>query len=101
MKDFLVSIGLNIGLAVSGFFGSLLLIGKQRGKTLKEQILSVIGGTMAANYLTPIVVDLIANEENADSLQYGIAFIIGFGGLKIVEVFYEKYIDKLSINKYK
>jgi hypothetical protein len=101
MKDFLVSIGLNIGLAVSGFFGSLLLIGRQTGKTIKEQILSVIGGTMAANYLTPIVVDFIANEDNTESLQYGIAFIIGFGGLKVVEVIYEKYIDRISVNKYK
>ena len=59
MKEFLISIGLNIGLAVSGFFGSLLLVGKQKNQNLREQVFSVIGGTMSANYLTPVVIDLL------------------------------------------
>jgi hypothetical protein len=97
MKEFLISIGLNVGLAVSGFFGSLLLVGKQKNHSLREQIFSVIGGTMSANYLTPVVVDIIGVKE--ESLRYGFAFVIGFGGLKIVEVLYEKYISKLKSGK--
>jgi hypothetical protein len=97
MKDFLISIGLNVGLAVSGFFGSLLLVGKQKNHSLREQIFSVIGGTMSANYLTPVVVNIIGVKE--ESLRYGFAFVIGFGGLKIVEVLYEKYISKLKSGK--
>jgi len=88
MKEFLISIGLNVGLAVSGFFGSLLLVGKQKNHSLREQIFSVIGGTMSANYLTPVVVNILGVKE--ESLRYGFAFVIGFGGLKIVEVLYEK-----------
>lgn len=97
MKEFLISIGLNIGLAVSGFFGSLLLVGKQKNQNLREQVLSVIGGTMSANYLTPVVVDLLGVD--GESLQYGFAFVIGFGGLKIIEVLYEKYIGKMKSDK--
>jgi len=97
MKEFLISIGLNVGLAVSGFFGSLLLVGKQKNHSLREQIFSVIGGTMSANYLTPVVVNIIGVKE--ESLRYGFAFVIGFGGLKIVEVLYEKYISKLKSGK--
>lgn len=94
MKEFLISIGLNIGLAVSGFFGSLLLVGKQKNQNLREQVFSVIGGTMSANYLTPVVIDLLGVD--GESLKYGFAFVIGFGGLKVVEVVYEKYISKIK-----
>jgi hypothetical protein len=97
VKDFLISIGLNIGLAVSGFFGALLLLGKQKNQNLREQIFSIIGGTMSANYLTPLVVDTLGVNE--ESLQYAFAFVIGFGGLKVVEVFYDKYILKIKSNK--
>lgn len=97
MKEFLISIGLNVGLAVSGFFGSLLLVGKQKGKDVREQVFSVIGGTMSANYLTPVVIDLLGVK--GESLKYGFAFVIGFGGLKIVELVYEKYVSKLKSGK--
>lgn len=92
MKDFLMSIGMNVGLAVSGFFGSLMLVGKQREQNLREQVFSVIGGTMSANYLTPVVIDTF--NLQTDSLQYGVAFVIGFGGLKVVEFVYEKWFSK-------
>lgn len=87
-----MSIGMNVGLAVSGFFGSLMLVGKQKEQNLREQIFSVIGGTMSANYLTPVVIDTF--KLQTDSLQYGVAFVIGFGGLKVVEFVYEKWFTK-------
>jgi len=62
-----------------------------------EQVFSVIGGTMSANYLTPVVIDLLGVK--GESLKYGFAFVIGFGGLKIVELVYEKYISKLKSGK--
>ena len=92
MKDFLLGIGINISLAVSGFFGSLLLVGQQKNQNVKEQIISILGGTMSANYLTPIVIDTL--KLNSESLHYGVAFVIGFGGLKVVEAFYCKWFNK-------
>ena len=83
---------MNVGLAVSGFFGSLMLVGKQREHNLREQVFSVIGGTMSANYLTPVVIDTF--KLQTESLQYGVAFVIGFGGLKVVEFVYEKWFTK-------
>lgn len=87
-----MDIGMNVGLAVSGFFGSLMLVGKQREQNFREQIFSVIGGTMSANYLTPVVIDTF--KLQTESLQYGVAFVIGFGGLKVVEFVYEKWFTK-------
>lgn len=88
----LMNLGVNIGLAISGFFGSLMFVGKHSQKSFKEQLFAVIGGTMSANYLTPVVIDLFQMEKA--STQYGVAFVIGFGGLKAVEYFYEKWFTK-------
>lgn len=94
MRDFLLGIGINIGLAVSGFFGSLLLVGQQKEQNIREQIISILGGTMSANYLTPIAIETIGMEN--ESLHYGVAFVIGFGGLKLVEVIYQKWFGKIK-----
>lgn len=94
MKEFLMGIGINIGLAVSGFFGSLLLVGQQKEQNVREQIVSIIGGTMSANYLTPIVIDTL--NLGSESLHFGVAFVIGFGGLKVVEYFYNKWFNKVK-----
>ena len=94
MKEFLMGIGINIGLAVSGFFGSLLLVGQQKNQNIKEQIVSVIGGTMSANYLTPVIIDTF--NFDGESLHFGVAFVIGFSGLKVVERLYKKWFGKLE-----
>jgi len=86
----LSEIGINIGLMVGGFFGSLITIKKNRD--LKEQLLSVVTGTMSANYLSPLIIDWF---ELTGSSQYGTAFIVGFGGLKMVEAIYDKFFKKI------
>ena len=94
MKEFLMSIGINVGLAVSGFFGSLLLVGQQKEQNVREQIVSILGGTMSANYLTPVAIDILKFEN--DSINFGVAFVIGFGGLKVVEYLHHKWFDKIK-----
>jgi hypothetical protein len=86
----LSEIGINIGLMIGGFFGSLITIKKNRD--LKEQLLSVVTGTMSANYLSPLLIDWF---ELTGSSQYGTAFIVGFGGLKMVEALYDKFFKKI------
>ena len=87
----LSEIGINIGLMVGGFFGSLITIKKKR--SIKEQLLSIITGTMSANYLTPVLISWLSLEGSS---QYGTAFIVGFGGLKLVEALYDKFFNKVG-----
>ena len=82
-------IGINIGLMIGGFYGSHITIKKKR--SIKEQLLSVVTGTMSANYLSPVIIDYMSLEGSS---QYGTAFIVGFGGLKVVEAFYDKFFNK-------
>ncbi len=92
MREFLMDLGFNIGLALSGLLGSLVTIWRSKKKmNVKEQALSLIAGTLSANYLTPLVISFMDLKDNT---QFGVAFVVGFGGLKAVEYVYEKYFTK-------
>jgi hypothetical protein len=92
MREFLMDLGFNIGLALSGLLGSLVTIWRSKKKmNVKEQALSLVAGTLSANYLTPLVISFMDLKDNT---QFGVAFVVGFGGLKAVEYVYEKYFTK-------
>jgi len=92
MKEFLMDLGFNIGLALSGLLGSLVTIWRSKKKmNVKEQALSLIAGTLSANYLTPLVISFMDLKDNT---QFSVAFVVGFGGLKAVEYVYDKYFTK-------
>jgi hypothetical protein len=86
LKDF----GIDVGLLVSGLFGAILLTSKDTAMNLTRTITSLIGGAASANYITPIVVNL-AKLDNAH-YHYGIAFLLGFLGLRGIEYFSRKII---------
>ena len=92
MKQFLMELGFNIGLALSGLLGSLVTIWRSKKKmNIKEQALSLVAGTLSANYLTPLVISFMDLSEGT---QFGVAFVVGFGGLKAVEYVYDKHFSK-------
>lgn len=85
LADVLKEIGIDVGLAVSGFFGSLLTIGRHRDwKTATAAVLSGMG---SATYLTPLVIELLPSSSSS---QYAVAFVLGFLGLRGVELITEK-----------
>jgi len=90
----LKDIGIQIGFLISGLFGAILMISKTSAHNLKQTILSLFGGMASANYLTPLVVE-IANFKN-EKIQNGLAFIIGFLGLKLVELMGEKILKNIN-----
>jgi hypothetical protein len=94
MKDFLSDIGINMGLSVAGFFGSLIMIGKNSASDLRTTFTSIVTGVASANYLTPSVVDIL--KISGEDYVFSIAFLIGFMGLKIVEAVSEKLFKKMK-----
>lgn len=99
MSDILKDIGINIGLIVAGFFGSLLMINKESAENVKSTLLSIITGVASANYLTPIVIDMFRIEKQTYTLS--IAFILGFLGLKGVEMVTSKFVKNANRNNSK
>ena len=91
MKEILENIGINIGISVAGLFGSLLLIGKTATINLKTTFFSIVSGVASANYITPLVMDLSHVDVK---YQMSVAFILGFLGLKGVEFFSNKFLNK-------
>lgn len=92
MKDTLRDLGINIGLLVAGFAGSLVMMKKDGHKDWFTTITSLLAGTLSANYLTPVVVDLV-NIGNSNT-QYAAAFIMGFLGLHGVEYILNRFGPK-------
>ena len=93
MKQLLEEIGINIGISVAGLFGSLILIGKDAALQWKTSIFSIITGVASANYITPIVIDIVRMDTK---YQMSVAFVLGFIGLKGVELISNKLIKKVK-----
>lgn len=82
--------GIDVGLLISGLFGAILLTSKGSAMNLTRTISSLIGGAASANYITPIVVGITKVDET--HFHYGIAFLLGFLGLKGIEYFSTKLL---------
>ena len=82
--------GIDVGLLMSGLFGSILLTSKDSAMNLGRTVSSLIGGAASANYITPIVINI--TKLDATHYHYGIAFLLGFLGLKGIEYFSGKLL---------
>lgn len=82
MKEFLEEIGINIAFVLAGLFGSLVTVSNDATRNLKSSIAGIVAGTFSANYLTQVVVELTGLNGK---VEYGLAFILGYIGLRGVE----------------
>jgi hypothetical protein len=94
IKQTLTELGINIGMSVGGFLGSLLLVGKQKGASLRTQLFSILAGTLSANYVTPLAVNFLGVE--LESAKFAMAFIVGFSGLRLVETLSDRLHKKVD-----
>lgn len=92
-KHFLKGLGIGFEYVLAGLFGALASVSKDKQMTFLEKFISIIVGGAVANYLTPLLVDWMKAGENT---QYGIAFILGYTGLKSVEWIIDKFKSKLE-----
>ena len=86
--DLAGELGLNIGFSLAGFFGSLFHV---RGLSKFDAMITVVVGTTSANYLTPLVVDMMHISDRA---QFACAFFIGTLGLRSTELVLSKFRAK-------
>jgi hypothetical protein len=88
LKDY----GIDVGLLISGLFGAILLTSKGSAMNLTRTVSSLIGGAASANYITPIVVNMTQLDNT--HYHYGIAFLLGFLGLRGIEYFSKKLVPE-------
>lgn len=95
LEAFLIRYGLDIGFLISGFFGALLLVSKNSAQKISTTIASILAGTACANYLTPIVMNTLP-EGVKNNAKYAVAFVMGFMGLKGLELLIDKIFYKVE-----
>jgi hypothetical protein len=93
--DNFTGIGIDLGLMLAGFFGALLLALTAKNQTPGRAITSIFAGALCANYLTPIALHFMP-ESIQNNGKYGAAFIMGFIGLKTLELVYDFVSKKLK-----
>jgi hypothetical protein len=82
MIKFLEDHGVHLGLILAGVSGAFLSISVNSKLTPWQKVVVVLSGAGTANYLTPLVLSYV---KLGDGTQYGLAFLVGFSGLKFTE----------------
>ena len=93
--QFLDTIGIKVSLIMSGFAGGLASVDRKQKVSFWAKFISLISGGLSANYLTPLVGDMLSLKESS---MFGLAFMVGYGGLKFVEILYQKIVKANLIN---
>ena len=93
LEGFLIRYGIDIGFLVSGFFGALLLVSKNSAQKISTTIASILAGTACANYLTPVIMTFLPDSVKNGG-KYATAFVMGFMGLKGLELLLERIFNK-------
>lgn len=96
IETFLIRYGIDIGFLISGFFGALLLVSKNSAQRVSTTIASILAGTACANYLTPVVMNMLP-EGVRNNGKYAVAFVMGFMGLKGLELLIDKLFTKAQL----
>jgi uncharacterized membrane protein YeaQ/YmgE (transglycosylase-associated protein family) len=78
----LLDYGFSVVFFMAGIFGAIASLLRQREMSLSERFITILSGGGTAAYITPMIVDMVGLHEGS---SYGMAFIVGFAGLKMVE----------------
>ena len=89
--NFLSELGISLSLLLAGFFGALLLV-KKEGKTLKENLMTLLTGSFSATYIAPFLIEMLKIESKKAETFFG--FVVGFASIKILDFILEKYLKK-------
>ena len=90
---YLDDFGIHLALVIAGMFGAFVMMGKKEELNFWHKLVSVISGGGVANYLTPLVFDLVNLPQD---IQYGVGFILGYFGLESVKFILHKLKDKYT-----
>lgn len=93
--DLLKTIGIETATFIAGASGAVTLLSKSKKMSKSQQFFTVLSGGLSANYLTPLAISLMGLSGN---VVYGIAFILGYSGMKSVEIIIQTFFSKLKPN---
>ena len=89
MKEIVEQLGINIAISIAGLFGALLMIGKTAAQQWRTTFFSMLSGVACANYITPLILDITKIDVK---YQVSVGFVLGFLGLRSVEIISKKFV---------
>jgi len=92
--------GIDIGFAIAGLFGALLMMSKTAGLNVGRTVLATVGGAASANYVTPLILHVTKLGDDP-TYSYSIAFLLGFAGLRAIETLTSKVLTDEPANSSK
>jgi hypothetical protein len=88
--------GIDPSLFLAGAMGGFVKNGSERELSVWERIFIICSGAASATYLTPLIASLVGwNNEHL----YGLAFVVGYLGLSLVEVLAHIVHKKMNKDK--
>jgi len=89
-------IGIEVPVFIAGSSGAIVFLTKNNKMTKMQQFCTVLSGGLSANYLTPLVGEWM-NLDN--KVLYGVAFILGYSGMKSVELIISVFKSRIPQSK--
>lgn len=86
-------IGIEVPVFIAGSSGAIVFLTKSTKMTKTQQFLTVLAGGLSANYLTPLVGDWMGLDLK---VLYGLAFLLGYSGMKSVELILGIFFKKIQ-----
>lgn len=93
IMKWLKAIGFELVLFIAGIAGAFVNLTNRKDITALERVTTVMCGGLIANYMTPVFINFL---NTSDSISYGMAFILGYMGLKSVEWAIDRIHKKLK-----
>jgi hypothetical protein len=93
MLEYLKELGIDVPITMAGFSGGFATLLKNKTLKWSEKAVVLGSGGMSANYITPLLASFLNISEDT---FLGLAFFVGFGGLKFVEYLFEKLHKKVD-----
>jgi hypothetical protein len=81
--QFFKSVGIDLFMYLAGVAGAIVSLPKQKAFTLIEKSFVILSGGLVSMYLAPVFADWMHAGTNT---RYGLGFIVGYLGLKSVEM---------------
>jgi len=89
-------VGFEVGMFIAGLFGAFVNTNTMKGLKPYERAGLIISGGLVANYITPVLVNIMDFNE---STQFGMAFVIGYMGMTSIAYIVDYIKKKLQIKE--
>jgi hypothetical protein len=93
LVEFLKYFGISTEIFLAGMSGAVVFLTKSKEMSISQRFLTTLSGGLSANYLTPVVASWLHLDQ---SVLYGIAFLLGYSGMKSVESLLLIFQNKLT-----